>query len=100
MNPAKMVKYRKIKVGSGSVEALQMDLCAKRLIVLRAKRGYLMCGYLNLKTAAKFKDAAGKIVGVSTIEEALRSRVSACTPSARRLGIYPGQAVKEALEGG
>jgi uncharacterized protein YunC (DUF1805 family) len=93
-----MFRHRRIKINKGYVEAFQMDLASRRLIVLRARRGYLMCGYLNLRAAQKFRDAAAKIVGVATIEEALRARVSACTSYARRLGIYQGQPVKEALK--
>jgi uncharacterized protein YunC (DUF1805 family) len=93
-----MLKYKKIKTGQGYIEALQMDLGAKRLIVLRGRYGYVMCGYLNLQTAQKFQDAAVKIIGASTIEEALRAKVLACTAAARKLGIYPGQPIKEALK--
>ncbi len=93
-----MLKYKKIKIGQGYIEALEMHLGAKRLIVLRGCRGYVMCGYLNLKTAQKFQDAAVKIAGVSTIREALRARVLACTAAARKLGIYPGQPIKETLK--
>jgi len=75
-----------------------MGLAAKRLIVLRGRRGYVMCGYLNLQAAQKLRDAAVKITGVSTIEEALEAKVLACTTCARRLGIYPGQPIKETLK--
>ena len=56
-----------------------------------------MCGYLNLKAAEKFKEVAVKITGISTIGDALRARVHSATRQASRLGIYKGQAVKEAL---
>lgn len=57
-----------------------------------------MCGYLNLKAAGKFKDAAVMITGVSTIREALSSKVSSCTLPAGKLGVYAGQPVKEVLK--
>lgn len=56
-----------------------------------------MCGYLDLKAADKFKDVAAKIVGVSSIEEALKADIHSCTGQARKLGIYKNQPVKEAL---
>ncbi|MFA5114545.1 MAG: DUF1805 domain-containing protein [Candidatus Omnitrophota bacterium] len=93
-----MLKYKKIKIGKGFIETLVMDLAKKRLIVLRGRYGYVMCGYLNLKAARNFNDAAAKITGVSNIKGALKAKVFASTPRARRLGVYPGQPIREALK--
>ena len=57
-----------------------------------------MCGYLNLKAAQKFGDVAVKIVGVSNIEDALKTTVHSCTSAAKKLGISKGQPVREALK--
>jgi len=93
-----MFEHKKIKIGEASVEALKMTLSSKSLILLRAKNGYVMCGYLNLRTAERFRDAAVKVTGVSTIAEAVNSAVACCTSRARQLGIRNGQPVKEALK--
>jgi uncharacterized protein YunC (DUF1805 family) len=91
------MRCRKIKIGKGHVEALEMKLLSKNLIVLRGSKGYVMCGYLNLAAARRFKDAAIKITGISTIAEALRTTVVSCTGPARKLGVYKGQPVRECL---
>lgn len=91
------MRHKKIKIGNGKIEALEIKLLSKTLILLRGSRGYIMCGYLNLSAAEKCKDAAVKITGVSNIEEALKAQVHSCTSAARRLGIYKGQLVKKAL---
>lgn len=75
-----------------------MRLQRKNLILLRGAKGYVMCGYLNLMAAEKFKDAAVKITGVSTIEEALNGSVHSLSHPARKLGIYKGQPIKEVLK--
>ncbi len=93
-----MIKCPKIKIGGKYIEAFLLSLQSKNLILLRGSRGYVMCGYLNLKAAERFKDAAIKITGISTIEEALKTSVHSCTSSARRLGIYKGQPIKEVLK--
>jgi uncharacterized protein YunC (DUF1805 family) len=92
-----VLQHKKIKIGKKAVEAILFNLSAKNLIVLKGRKGYVMCGYLNLKAAEKFKDAAVKITGVSTIAEALKARVYSATREARRLGIYKGQLIKETL---
>lgn len=93
-----MFKCKKIKVGKKYIEAIWVNLQSRNFILLRGSRGYVMCGYLNLRAAEKFKDTAVKITGVSTIEEALRSSVHSCTSTSRRLGIYKGQPIKEVLK--
>ncbi|MDD5044415.1 MAG: DUF1805 domain-containing protein [Candidatus Omnitrophica bacterium] len=93
-----MVKYKKIKVGEKYIEALWVKLLSKNFILLRGSKGYAMCGYLDLKTAEKFKDAAIKIVGVANFRQALNAKVHSLTQPARKLGIYAGQPIKEALK--
>jgi uncharacterized protein YunC (DUF1805 family) len=92
-----MIKQKNIKIGKGRVEAILFSLTGKNLIVLRGSKGYVMCGYLNLRAAEKFKDVAVKITGVSTIDEALEATVNSCTSAAKKLGIYKGQKIKEVL---
>ena len=93
-----MIKCPKIKIGGKYIEAFLISLQSKNLILLRGSRGYVMCGYLNLKAAEKFKDVAIKITGISTIEEALKPSVHSCTSSARKLDIFKGQPIKEVLK--
>lgn len=92
-----MFERKEIKVGNKTIEALAMTLLEKNLIVLRGSKGYCMCGYLNLEAAEKFNEVAVKITGVSTIEDALSASVHSCSSSAMKLGIHPGQPIKEVL---
>lgn len=93
-----MVELRKIKIGKKYIQALVMKLGQKNLVVLSGKRGYAMCGYLNLTVANKFKDVAIKITGVATVEDALAARVHSCTRTALKMGIRPGQRVRDVLK--
>lgn len=89
---------RGIKIGRKYIEAVSLKLLSKNLILLRGTKGYVMCGYLNLKAAEKFKDVAVKITGVSTIEEALEAVVHSCSRQAKKLGIYKSQPIRETLK--
>jgi len=92
------VHYRKVKIGDAYIDALLMELTHKNLIVLNGRKGYVMCGYLDLKTAEACGDVAVKITGVSTIAAALRAKVYACTSKAIALGMQNGQPVREVLK--
>lgn len=93
-----MMKLKKIKIGSKTVEAMLFKLAAKNLIVLKGSGGYVMCGYLNMRAAERFRDVAVKITGISTIEEALDTTVASCTSHARKAGIHKGQKIRDVLK--
>ena len=93
-----MTVFRSIKVGKKRIQALCLKLGRKNLIVLRGQRGYIMCGYLNLAVAGKFKDSAVKISGVATINQALKSKVNSLSLEAKKMGIRKGQLIKDVLK--
>jgi len=93
-----MLSIRKIKIGKKYVQAFSLKLKDKNLIVLRGRLGYVMCGYLDLGVANKFKDVAVKIVGVSSIKEALNAKAHSFTNAAKKLGINKGQAIEDVLK--
>ncbi len=93
-----MLIHKKIKAGGKYIDAISLKLLSKNLIVFRAERGYVMCGYLNLKAAERFNDTAIMVTGVSTIGQALKTVVHSCSLPARKLGVYKGQPIKEALK--
>ena len=93
-----MLRTRKVRIGKKFIQATLISLANKNLIVLAGSKGYVMCGYLDLSVAEKFQDAAIRIVGASTISQALGTCVFSCTSLAKKLGVYPGQPVKEALK--
>jgi len=92
-----MLKIKRIKVGKKIILAIDLKLLDKHLIVLRGSKGYVMCGYLNLKAADKFGDCAVKITGVCSVQESLRARVHSCSRQARKMGICKGRLIKDIL---
>ncbi|UCC94699.1 MAG: DUF1805 domain-containing protein [Candidatus Omnitrophota bacterium] len=87
-----------IKIGKYSIQAFAIPLQTKRFILLKGRKGYVMCGYLNLKAANAFRDVAVRIVGVSTIKQALGTKVHSLSHSAQRLGIHKGQLIRDVLK--
>jgi uncharacterized protein YunC (DUF1805 family) len=89
---------KKIKIGTKFVFGLVVPLGKKNLVIIRGSKGYLMCGYLDLRTGEKLKEVAVKIKGVSGIEDTLKSRVFSCTSSAKKIGIYKNQPITDVLK--
>ena len=67
------------------------------MLVLVARKGYIMCGYLNREAAESFGDAAAVISG-SNFEELLANPVKAVTPEAEKLGIKVGMSGEEVCD--
>jgi uncharacterized protein YunC (DUF1805 family) len=93
-----MAALKRIKVGKKYLLGLAMKLGQKNLVVVAGARGYVMCGYLNLSAANKFKDTAVKVTGVATVADALKGHVHSCTREALKKGIRPGQRVRDILK--
>jgi uncharacterized protein YunC (DUF1805 family) len=78
--------------------AVKIEMQKAPLLILIAKKGFVMCGYLNLETAEKLGDAACLVSGVSTFDDVLKANIVACTPKAKELGIKDGMTGREALK--
>ncbi len=70
---------------------------APPLLVLRGRKGFIMCGYLDISVAEKLGLIAARVVGVSSIEEMLEKEIVEATEKARSMGVREGMKVREAL---
>lgn len=90
---------KEIKVKNTTFKGIELDLCDDtKLLVITGKKGYIMCGYLNINTAQKRNDVACIVTGVKTIEDILNSKIVALTANAQKLGISMDMEVKKVLE--
>lgn len=65
------------------------------MIVIECKKGYLMCGYLNLDAAEKFGDAA-VLVGGADFDAVLANPIKGLTSAAKEAGVKEGMTGAEA----
>jgi uncharacterized protein YunC (DUF1805 family) len=77
---------------------VKLSLQNANLLIVVAKKGYVMCGYLNIETAEKLGDAACIVTGVSTFEEVLDAKVKEYTTKAAELGVTTGMTGRQAIE--
>lgn len=85
------------KIGNNKFAGFSIRLQNANLVLIAAKKGYIMCGYLNLKIADKFNDAACIVRGVSNTKDMLSKNIEDVSKAARILGIKKGMPVQEAL---
>jgi uncharacterized protein YunC (DUF1805 family) len=68
------------------------------LLLIKARKGYVACGYISKEAAEKFGDVAAFVTGVKTFEDFNRAKIKSFTTWADDLGIREGMSVKKALE--
>ncbi len=77
---------------------IKIQLGKTPLILIKARNGYIMCGYLNMDAANRLGDIAGKISGVNDFKEMLEKEVIEISEKAKEMGIKPGITGGEFLE--
>ncbi|WP_406660192.1 DUF1805 domain-containing protein [Methanolobus sp. ZRKC3] len=92
------MQIEKIELDKGSAMGLSFHMQTAPLLVIKADKGFVMCGYLDMETADSLGDVAVKVKGVNTFDDVLKAHVVGATQSAINLGIKMGMTGKEALE--
>lgn len=87
-----------IELQSGTALAIRVDLFVAPILVIKARKGFVMCGYLNMEAAEKLGDVAARVSGVGTFEDVLDAKVNAATAKAKALGVEEGMTGRDALE--
>ncbi|VVB61965.1 Uncharacterised protein [uncultured archaeon] len=91
------MKTQTISLEKGKVTGYCIDLGKAPLLIIQAKKGYVMCGYLNMNAANKIGDIAGKVTGVKTFDEMLNAGVVEVSENAKLTGLTQGMNVKDFL---
>ncbi|MFA5076843.1 MAG: DUF1805 domain-containing protein [Candidatus Micrarchaeia archaeon] len=89
---------RPIELEGKKYTALESELGNLRLIVIKAKRGYIACSYIDKDTAEKVGDIAGFVSGVKCVDDMLKAKLRNTTTWAEDAGLREGMSVKKALE--
>ena len=79
-------------------KTLERQLGNLPLIVIKAKKGYIACSYIDVETAEKIGDVAAFVCGVKNFDEFMKAKVRHTTSWAEDIGIREGMSVKKALE--
>lgn len=87
-----------IKLEHGTALGLKFDMNNAPLLVIKARTGFVMCGYLNIEMAETIGDVAVRVRGVSTFDDVLNASALEVTEQAGLLGITKGMSGRECLE--
>ena len=88
---------QKIMTEKGEAEGFIVDLQGIPLIVIKAKNGYLACGYFNTEIVEMLEQNVVIVKGVKSFDEMLKGKISYVSSKAKDLGIFDYMTPKEAL---
>ena len=96
-----MIKIEMLEVAQKTVQGIAIEAPGgeghPNMLVLQCKKGYIMCGYLNMDTADAVNDAAAVVSGAN-FEALLCNPVKAVSKAAAALGIEVGMTGAQAAE--
>ena len=87
----------KVILDGNELDAITFATQHTKILVIRAARGLLGCGYISTDTAAKVGDALAIVSGVANYDDMLQAAVKAVSPAAEELGVRPGMTGRDAL---
>lgn len=77
-------------------ETLRFEL-KRPLLVMKARQGFLACGYINPETCNKTEEACAIVTGVSNFDDMKKASIIAVSKLASELGINIGDTGESAL---
>ena len=86
-----------IELDKGKATGFLIELGAAPLILIKVKKGYVMCGYLNINTANKFGDIAAKVTKVKSFDDVLNADVVEVSDNAKKIGLKEGMKARDFL---
>ena len=77
-------------------EKIRIEL-KRPLLIIKARTGFLACGYINHETCNKTGEACCIVTGVDTYDDMYQSQIVAVSQKALELGIEIGESGESAL---
>ena len=95
----KDIIFKKITIEDVEADGYSIDIGNAPLLIIKAKKGYVMCGYLNISAANKLGDTAGRVTGVKDFDDVLAADIVEISENAKKMGLKAGMNGKDFLKG-
>ena len=92
-----MIQIENLSVEGETYTGIKIDTKPAPVVLITGKKGFLMCGYLNMEAADKTGASAVSISGVNTFDDLLNKDVVKISAKARESGVKEGMKGREAL---
>lgn len=93
-----MIQIENLSVDGEIYTGVKIDTKPAPIVVINGKKGFLMCGYLNMEAADKTGALAVSISGINTFDDLLDKDVMKISIKARESGVKEGMKGREVLK--
>lgn len=93
-----MIQIENLSLDGETYTGIKIDTKPAPIVVINGRKGFLMCGYLNMEAADKTGAIAVSISGVNSFDDLLKKEVGKISVKARQEGVKEGMIGKEALK--
>jgi uncharacterized protein YunC (DUF1805 family) len=93
-----MIQIDSLSLDGETYTGIRIDTKPAPIVLITGKKGFLMCGYLNMEAVDKVGAVAASISGVNTFEDLLNKDVMKISIKAREQGLRDGMKGREALK--
>ena len=90
--------FKKINIEDEEADGYSINIGNAPLLIIKAKKGYVMCGYLNISAASKIGDIAGRVVGVKDFDDVLKANIIEVSENAKKMGLKTGMNGRDFLK--
>lgn len=91
------MEVKQLELEKGTALGIMIEMPTAPLLLIKARRGFVMCGYLNVAAANKMGDVAGKVSGVRTFDDVLNAKVVEVSEKAKEMGAKEGMTGRDFL---
>jgi uncharacterized protein YunC (DUF1805 family) len=92
------MEVEQIGLKNGVALGIRIDMNVAPVLIIKATKGFVMCGYLNIEAAEKLGDVAARVSGVNTFDDVLNAKLLQVTTKAKELGLEEGMIARDGLE--
>jgi len=93
-----MIEVKKLDIDGKEFEGVKVFTGKVYILLIKAEKGFLGCGYFNVDVADKFDDVMAVVTGVKSFDDMLNALIVKASKQAKALGIKEGVSGKEALK--
>ncbi|MCL4447511.1 MAG: DUF1805 domain-containing protein [Candidatus Thermoplasmatota archaeon] len=93
-----MIQIESLSVDGEVYTGVKIETKPAPIVIINGKKGFLMCGYLNMEAADKTEAIAVSISGVNSFDDLLNKVVLKISTKARESGVREGMKGREALK--
>ncbi|MGC8618348.1 MAG: YunC family protein [Thermoplasmata archaeon] len=92
-----MIQIETITENERTYTGIKIESVPAPIVIITGKKGFLMCGYLDIQAADRLGSIAASASGINSIDDLLNKEIVKVSAKGKEAGIREGMKGREAL---